>query len=202
SSETPWLVDLLIALDRQLTHVEQNLSYYFSPNTHLTGEALGLYVAGRALPELAASERRADTGRHILLDEARRQIAADGGHCERSTHYHRYTLDFYLLATIVARLTGDAAADAFQAVVGRLAFSTPRLADDRGLLPHLGDDDGGMLLPIAGRAPDDVRDSLSSAAALVQRPDWQIGPAPEETLWMLAAVGVEPLAPAFAPLPS
>src|SRR5262245_24404239 len=144
SSETPWLVDLLIALDRQLTHVEQNLSYYFSPNTHLTGEALGLYVAGRALPELAASERRADTGRHILLDEARRQIAADGGHCERSTHYHRYTLDFYLLATIVARLTGDAAADAFEAVVGRLAFSTRLLADDRGLLPHLGDDDGGM----------------------------------------------------------
>ena len=48
---SPWLVDLLLALDRQLTHVERNLSYYFSPNTHLLGEALALYVAGRALPE-------------------------------------------------------------------------------------------------------------------------------------------------------
>ncbi len=52
---SPWLVDMLIALDRQLTHVEQNLSYYFSPNTHLTGEALALYVCGTAFPELARS---------------------------------------------------------------------------------------------------------------------------------------------------
>src|SRR5262249_58808703 len=118
--------------------------------------------------------------RRILLDEARRQIAADGGHCERSTHYHRYTLDFYLLASIVARLTGDAAVDAFETAVARLAVSTRLLADDRGLLPHLRDDDGGMLLPIAGRAPDDVRDSLAIAAALMRRPEVQVGPAPEE----------------------
>ena len=51
------------ALDRQLTHIEQNLSHYFSPNTHLSGEALALYVAGCALPELTASAaaRRART---------------------------------------------------------------------------------------------------------------------------------------------
>ena len=62
-------VDLLLALDRQLAHVERNLSYYFSPNTHLLGEALALYVGGRPLPELAASGRRAALGRKILLDE-------------------------------------------------------------------------------------------------------------------------------------
>src|SRR4029077_4233897 len=93
---SPWIVDLLLALDRQLTQVERNLSYYFSPNTHLLGEALALYVAGRSLPELAASPRREAVGRRILVAEIGRQIAADGGHCERSAHYHRYTLDFYL----------------------------------------------------------------------------------------------------------
>src|SRR6185436_3878138 len=31
----PWRPDLLVSLDRQLTHVAQNLSLYFSPNTHL-----------------------------------------------------------------------------------------------------------------------------------------------------------------------
>jgi hypothetical protein len=46
----PWMVDLLLGLDRQLSHIEQNLSLYFSPNTHLSGEALALYVAGSALP--------------------------------------------------------------------------------------------------------------------------------------------------------
>ena len=45
------------------THIERNLSHYFSPNTHLLGEALALYVAARALPVLRASARRAALGR-------------------------------------------------------------------------------------------------------------------------------------------
>src|SRR5262249_19700314 len=85
----PWIVDLLTALDGQLSHVERNLSVYFSPNTHLLGEALALYVCGRALPELRASDRRAALGRALLIQEMTRQIAADGGHRERSAHYHR-----------------------------------------------------------------------------------------------------------------
>jgi hypothetical protein len=184
--EPPWIVDLLVALDRQLTQVERNLSYYFSPNTHLLGEALALYVAGRSLPELRRSPQREALGRRILLDEIGRQIAPDGGHCELSTHYQRYTLDFYLLALIVSRVTDDAAAGEFERAVTRLACATRLLADDQGRLPHLGDDDGGALFPIAGREPDDVRDSLATAAALLGRPDLEIGPAPEETCWLLA----------------
>ncbi len=94
----PWLVDLLLGLDRQLHLVEQNLSTYFSPNTHLLGEALALYVAGRTLPELRRAPAWAELGRRILIEEMSRQISPDGGHVERSFHYHRYTLDFYLLA--------------------------------------------------------------------------------------------------------
>src|SRR5207244_12525041 len=62
------------------------------------------------------------------------------------------------------------------------------LADDRGRLPHIGDDDGGALLPIAGRAPDDIRDSLAIAAALTGRADLQIGRTPEETFWVAGSV--------------
>jgi hypothetical protein len=43
-----------------------------------------------------------------------------------------------------------------------------------------------MLLPIAGRAPDDVRDSLAAAAALVDRPDLRVGDTPEEAFWLLS----------------
>ena len=186
SDETPWIVDLLLALDRQLTHIEHNLSYYFSPNTHLLGEALALYVCSRALPLLRCSPAREDTGRRILLDQARRQITADGGHCERSTHYHRYTLDFYLLALVIARITGDPAAREFERAVSRLAPAARLLADDRGELPQIGDDDGGTLFPIGGRSPSDIRDSLAVAAALLDRPDLRIGHAPEEAYWLLA----------------
>lgn len=183
--ERPWLVDLLVGLDRQLTHIEGHLSYYFSPNTHLTGEALALYVSGRALPELKASRRREALGRRVLLEEAGRQIAGDGGHTERSTHYHRYTLDFYLLALTVARLTQDPAAHRFDDVVLRLARAARLLADDRGRLPHLGDDDGGALLPLTGRPLDDIRDSLAIAAALTGRSDLAVGAPPEEVWWVL-----------------
>ena len=95
---SPWTVDLLLGLDRQLTLVEQNLSRYFSPNTHLLGEALALYVVGRALPELRRAAKWEQLGRTVLVEQIARQIHADGGHAELSTHYHRYTLDFYLLA--------------------------------------------------------------------------------------------------------
>jgi uncharacterized heparinase superfamily protein len=182
----PWLVDLFIALDRQLEHIERNLSYYFSPNTHLLGEALALYVSGRVLPELKASPRREALGRRILIGEIARQIAPDGGHCERSPYYHRYALDFYLIALAVARITDDPAAASFEGAVASLAFAARLLADDRGRLPHFGDDDGGMASPIVHRAADDVSDSLSVAAALTARADLRVGALPEEAFWLLA----------------
>jgi len=183
---TAWVVDLLLGIDTQLAHVERNLSYFFSPNTHLLGEALALYVAGRTLPQLAASGRRAAIGREILVVEIDRQIAADGGHCERSAHYHKYALDFYLFALAIARITGDDVAPDFERAVARLAFAARVLSTDRGRLPHFGDDDGGRLWPLAGREPDDVRDGLAVAGALLDRPDLAIESAPEEAFWLLA----------------
>jgi uncharacterized heparinase superfamily protein len=177
----------LFALERQLTHLEKHLSYYFSPNTHLTGEALALYVVGQAFPELDSSKRWVDTGRRILLREIDRQTLPDGGHVERSMHYQRYTLDFYLLALLTARRTGDVQAEcAFAGAAARLAEFTSGVADDEGCLPLIGDDDGGMLWPIAGRECADVRDSLSTAAVVLNRPDLASRGVQEETFWMAA----------------
>lgn len=185
-TDTPWLVDLLVGLERQLSHVQQNLSLYFSPNTHLTGEALALYVCGRALPELVPAAAWADTGRQVLLEQIERQIGRDGGHVERSTHYQRYTLDFYLLALAMARLSDDeACADRFADAVDRLATATRLYADDEGQLPLIGDDDGGVLFPMCGRPVSDVRDSLATAAALLARPEFAVDGTPEETMWLL-----------------
>jgi hypothetical protein len=192
----PWLVDLLLALDRQLTHVEHNLSHYFSPNTHLTGEALALYVAGISLPELRASASRAALGRAVLLAEIDRQIGADGGHAELSGHYHRYSTDFYLLAAHVARRAGDPAAPAFEDAARRQARYLRAVSDDRGRRPAFGDDDGGQLFPICGRPPEDCRDTLAIAAILLGEPELRIGPTPEEAYWMCGARAAGAPAPA------
>jgi hypothetical protein len=191
-TRAPWLIDLLVALDRQLTHLEENLSYYFSPNTHLTGEALALYVAGLSMPELGASRRWTATGRRILLAEIDRQIGGDGGHAERSTHYHRYTLDFYLLALLMAERSKDTEAVArFTDAATRTAEFARAMADDHGRLPLIGDDDGGMLWPIAGRACDDIRDSLALAAVLLGRPDFAPWGIPEEVFWIAGRTALD-----------
>ena len=201
--EYPWLVDLLLAMDRQLVHVEHNLSRYFSPNTHLTGEALALYVVGRALPVLGDADHRADAGRSVLVHEAARQVGADGGHVELSAHYHRYSTDFYLLALNVARLTGDAAAAAiFEDVSRRQAAFLRSMATDTGELPLIGDDDGGQLFPICGRPPADCRDSLAHAAVLLDDPSLAIGTVPEETYWFCGRADVDRYSATPAPWPS
>jgi len=169
-----------------------------------------LYIAGRTLPELRASARWQALGRSVLVAEATHQISTDGGHCERSAHYHRYTLDFYLTALAIARITSDDidTIGVFERAAGRLAFAARILADDRGRLPQLGDDDGGSLIPLCGRSPDDARDSLAIAAALVDRPDLRVGPAPEEAFWVLAHPALSSRldrsrsAPAAEPVPS
>lgn len=193
--ETAWTVDLLLGLDRQLALVEANLSRYFSPNTHLLGEALALYVAGRTLPGFVRARTWETIGRSVLLQEIAAQINGDGGHAEGSTHYHRYALDFYLLALTIARRTGDAAADAFAHAAERLARVARTFADDNGRFPPIGDEDGGALFPICGRDVADVSDSLQIAATLLGVPELAAGAPAEEAVWMTGTSDRRPRAP-------
>lgn len=202
AQESPWLVDLLVGVDAQLKHIEDNLSRYFSPNTHLLGEALALYAASSALPELRASARRAELGRRVLLDEIDRQIRADGGHAELSPHYHRYTTDFYLLALLIAHAIGDPAAAFFEKAAYRLASYLRTIADDQGRLPLIGDDDGGQLFPICGRRPSDVRDTLAAAAALLGDASLAVSDIPEEVFWLCGGLPIDNLAWRPSPWPS
>jgi hypothetical protein len=196
--EPPWLVDLLLGLDAQMRHIERNLSWYFSPNTHLLGEGLALYVCGRTWPEFRDSAKWARIGGDILTGEIDRQVLKDGFHAERSTHYHRYALDFYLLALQTARLTRDRTRErALAGVADRMATALYEMTDAGGRVPLIGDDDGGELFPIAGHAPDDVRATLAWAASLFDRQDLAMGDAPEAALWLTAAL--PPARPASAP---
>jgi hypothetical protein len=185
SDTTPWLVGLLLSLDRQLTHIGQNLSQYFSPNTHLLGEALALYAVSTALPELRRSHARISSGRTILVREIERQVRPDGGHAELSAHYHRYATDFYLLALMVARASGDIAAPAFERVSRRLSAYLRTMADDRGAMPLIGDDDGGQMFRFGDAAPADASPTLAVAATLLSDRSLAVGPPAEEVYWIL-----------------
>ena len=58
---------VLAAIWRHAAHVSRYLSYYFSPNTHLTGEALGLFYAGVLFREFDDAPRWRGRGMHVLL---------------------------------------------------------------------------------------------------------------------------------------
>ena len=197
SDQTPWLIDLLLSMDRQLTHIAENLSTYFSPNTHVSGEGLALYAVSSAFPELRRSPARAAHGRSVLLKEAARQVRADGGHAELSSHYHRYSTDFYLLALMVARASGDGAAAVFEDVARRQAVYLRTIADAGGNLPLLGDDDGGQLFDFGAAESGNAAVTLAVAASLLSDPSLAIGsktpasaggsagPVKEEEYWIL-----------------
>ena len=200
--DTPWLVDLLVALDRQLTHIAQNLSIYFSPNTHLSGEALALYAVSAAFPELRGSRTRVDRGRDILVREARRQVRTDGGHAELSSHYHRYSTDFYLLALLVARRTDDPAAPWFEETLRAQSGYLRTIADDSGRLPHIGDDDGGLLFRFGPSDTSDAAATLSAAASALGDDTLAVRPAGPEVYWILGEPPVvphQPISPASWP---
>jgi hypothetical protein len=198
----PWLIDLLMALDRQLEHVARNLSRYFSPNTHLSGEALALYAVSQALPELRRSRARAALGRDVLVDQASKQIRADGGHIELSAHYHRYSTDFYLLALLVARASRDRAAVVFERAARAQAEFLRTISDDNGQLPLLGDDDGGQLMGWCGTRPADASVTLGIAASALHETALAVGPASEEVYWSIGAAASVHEVPARVPWPS
>ena len=57
-----------------------------------------------------------------------------------------------------------------------------------GRLPLLGDDDGGLLLPLDHRSPEDVRALLLAGAVALQRPELRIGEAPPGYAYWLCGI--------------
>jgi len=174
-------------------HLETYLSTYFSPNTHLTGEALGLFYLGTLLPEFHEARRWRETGRSILLEQLPRHVKPDGVYFEQSSYYHRYTTDFYIHFLILSRLNNQSVPAMVEEKLRLLLDHLMYLTKPDGMTPFFGDDDGGRLLTIDERGANDFRAPLSTCAVLFERGDYKYvaGKAAEETLWLLGLDGIE-----------
>ncbi len=176
----------------QARHLETYLSTYFSPNTHLTGEALGLFYLGTILPEFRAAPRWRETGRRILLEQLATHVRPDGVYFEQSSYYHRYTTDFYIHFLILAGLNNQAAAGAVEDKLQLLLDHLMYITRPDGTTPLFGDDDGGRLVMLDQRAGNDFRATLATGAVLFARGDYKnvAATAAEETLWLLGPEGL------------
>ena len=176
-------------------HVESYLSHSFSPNTHLTGEALGLYYAGTVFPELDADGRWRRRGREILLNELPKQVYEDGVYFEQSTCYQRYTLEIYLHFILLSRINDEHLPPFVAERVQGLTDWLLAVQHPDGSMPRIGDEDGGWLLPLAVRESDDFRGVFAIAAAVFRRADyaWAARGESAEVLWLLGHSGARTL---------
>ncbi len=182
---------MLIGIEAHARHVERYLSHYFAPNTHLTGEALGLFYAGVLFPDLRRAKRWKELGTGILVTQCDRHILPDGVYFEQSTWYQRYTADIYLHFLILAARNGVGVPDTVRDRVCRLLDFLVAVRRPDGSMPLIGDADGGWLLPLVPRDAGDLRGTMALAAAFFARPDyaWAADGRAPEVLWILGAAG-------------
>jgi Heparinase II/III N-terminus/Heparinase II/III-like protein len=172
-------------------HIETYISTYFSPNTHLLGEALALFFLGVLFPQFSSAARWRERGWQILLQESARQVRADGFYFEQSTYYHVYALDMLLHACILAAANAVEIPLTFDDRL-RQMLDALMLLSRAGLPATMGDDDGGRLFDPRRNHAHDLLDPLSTGAALYRRGDYKFlaGGLREETLWLLGRQGV------------
>ncbi len=174
-------------------HLESYLSTYFSPNTHLTGEALGLFYLGLLLPEFKDAERWRHLGTKILLEQIPIHVKKDGVYFEQSSYYHRYTTDFYLHFLILSRANRIELPPEVEQALVLLLEHLMYITRPDGSTPFFGDDDGGRLVKLDVRPANDFRSTLATGAVLFNRADFKFvaGDAYEEVFWLLGQEGVK-----------
>ena len=122
--------------------LERNLSVYFSPNTHVLGEAVALHTLGTLYPDFPQSPRWQALGNKIVEEQIERQVRDDGSHFEQSTYYHVYALDMFLWHDLLAETSAP-----YKAKLQRMAEYLAALLGPGETIPLIGDDDGGRFFP-------------------------------------------------------
>ena len=186
---------VFISLHHHGLHVERWLSTWFSPNTHLTGEALALLYLGVAWPELPGAERWRRLGWRLLCEQAAVQIRPDGTYFEQTGWYQAYTVDFYLHALWLAQHAQLPVPALVRERTHAAARALRTMTRRDGRIVRWGDDDGGRLLPLATTPYGDVRDSLALAAVVCDDATLlaEPSPVPDAVAWMLGAPAVQTL---------
>jgi hypothetical protein len=169
SALTPEIRDrLLTSLGQHAAHLQTNLSFYFSPNTHLLGEAVALHTIGRLFPELPGAQHWEELGAAVAARQMDTQVSDDGSHFEQSSYYHVYALDMFLFHAVVAREVSSGYRDK----LWRMGEYLHALLGPERLLPFIGDDDGGRFFHPYGERECFGRATIATAASFLGRDDW------------------------------
>ena len=169
-------------------HLAANLSVYFSPNTHLLGEAVALYTIAVCFQEMPGAGTWRNKSQTIVTAELSNQVRPDGSHFEQSTYYHVYALDFFLWFYLLAGRP-----EPFRPVLTKMAEYLYWLLGKNRRIAFFGDDDGGRLFYPYGDRSRFGRSTLATCGLVLGREEWLGSSADvaEQAAWW---VGAEALA--------
>ncbi len=175
--------DLALQLERHGHYIEQYLSTYFSPNTHLIGEALALFFIGTTCPEIPAARRWQIEGLKILVEEIQRQVRPDGVYFEQSLYYHVYALDMFLHTRALAAANEISVPDSYDHGLRQMLHVLDTLCRN-GAPEGFGDDDGGRLFNPRRNRAEHMADSLVVGLSLLESISLPSARLTEEAIWL------------------
>jgi hypothetical protein len=189
-SDTAFRADVIRTLAINGRYIERNLSTYFSPNTHLLGEATALFLMGTMCPQIAGADRLRNSGRQILVHESERQVLSDGIYFEQSLYYHVYALDFFLHARVLAAINDVQVPAAFDRTLNKMLDVLSAISQ-AGPAEGFGDDDGGRVFNPRRNRSEHMTDPLAVGAILFQREDLKSAAClTEEAIWLFGEQAV------------
>jgi hypothetical protein len=127
------------SLHQQGLFIEKHLSFGSSAGNHLLGELWGLFFLGTCFPGLPRAARWRRMAVERLQTEFLKQFAGDGLHRERSLSYHRYLVEYLMLAALCAKRCRIPLGDAFHHRLHKALRALAELINARGEVPFLGD---------------------------------------------------------------
>lgn len=170
--------------------VEDHLSRYFAPNTHLLGEAYALFVVGMLFPEFRHAGIWQTRGYKIFTEELSNQFTDDGMHAELSTAYHAYAAEFVLSIVILSERCHSPLGARYHTRLQQITTVLAELQNPNGLWPHVGDEDGGRLYFLSRSLAGDFRSLLEVCRLLLlEGKAKQMTPHFVDDFWLLGLTG-------------
>ena len=157
---------ILRMLDSSARYCWSGRSLYSSANNHLIGELAGLLSMGLLLPELTRAKSLRPGAIEDLVDQARKQILADGAGAEQSIAYQMSSVELISVVIVLLQLKGAEIPAALPSTLDRSAEFLIGLIGSIDPAPRYGDDDDGFALRLGAEHKRTLREHLGIVAAV------------------------------------
>jgi hypothetical protein len=185
---------LLTMFDQHGAHVRRNLEYsHVATSNHYLSDIAGLLWLGIMLPELTAAEEWRAWALKEMLREMDKQILPDGVDYEGSTGYHCFVLELFLYSFLLCRINAIRIDDRYWRKLQTMLEYLRAILRSDGLVPLIGDADGGQVLPITSRSANDRAYLLALGAVAFKDSQFKLPGLglSSELLWLLGEAGLQ-----------